>query len=166
MATPEGNKNTKETKKNAKRNKDGLRGIPYTDVVNNKSIMVNDGGNDKDGNPTREGHTRIDSDTLNTLSKAAKELKIRRAVLIRKVLQSFCMYFTESKELGGNPFFNTPKTYEIWLQDRSEVKVLVNEIINMNNTMQENSKSPEVKLLSKQMVTLTKIMNLTHKTVL
>ena len=42
----------------------------------------------------------------------------------------------------------------------------MNEIIKMNNTMQENSKSSEVKLLSQQIVALTKMMNLTHKTVL
>ena len=76
------------------------------------------------------------------------------------------MYYTEAKMLGGNPFFNTSKTYEAWLQERQDVKLLMNEIIKMNNTMQENSKSPEVKLLSQQIVALTKMMNLTHKTVL
>ena len=160
MATPESNAKAAETRKNAKRGKDGLRGVPFKDVVNNKSIMVNDGGD------SREGHTKIDSNTLNALDKAAKELKIGRATLIRNVLKSFCMYFTEAKMLGGNPFFNTSKTYEVWLQERSDVKLLMNEIIKMNNTMQENSKSPEVKLLSQQIVALTKMMNLTHKTVL
>jgi len=158
MATPESLKKTLETNKKIKRNQDGLRGIPELDPVNNASIIV-----DKNG---RKGHTLIDSDTLNVLNKAAKALKIRRAPLIRKILQSFCMYFTEASTLGGNPFFNTPKTYEIWLQERSDVRVLMNEIINMNKTMQENSKSPEVKLISQQMVALTKMMNLTHKTVL
>ena len=158
MATPESLKKTLETNKKIKRNKSGLRGIPELDPVNNASIIV-----DKNG---RKGHTLIDSDTLNVLNKAAKALKIGRAPLIRKILQSFCMYFTEASALGGNPFFNTPKTYEIWLQERSDVRVLMNEIINMNKTMQENSKSPEVKLISQQMVALTKMMNLTHKTVL
>jgi len=158
MATPESLKKTLETNKKIKRNKSGLRGIPELDPVNNKSIII-----DKNG---RKGHTLIDSDTLNALSKAAKALKIGRAPLIRKILQSFCMYFTEASALGDNPFFNTPKTYEIWLQERSDVRVLMNEIINMNKTMQENSKSPEVKLISQQMVALTKMMNLTHKTVL
>jgi len=158
MATPESLKKTLETNKKIKRNKSGLRGIPELDPVNNKSIII-----DKNG---RKGHTLIDSDTLNALSKAAKALKIGRAPLIRKILQSFCMYFTEASAFGGNPFFNTPKTYEIWLQERSDVRVLMNEIINMNKTMQENSKSPEVKLISQQMVALTKMMNLTHKTVL
>ena len=144
------------------RGKRGLRGIPEKDVVNDKSIMVND-GKLKDN---RKGHTRIDSDTLNSLDKAAKDLKLGRSELIRKVIRSFCMYFTESKHLGGNPFFNTPKTYETWLQDRSEVRVLLNDIVNMNNTMQKNSQSAEVKMLSQQMVAMAKMMNLTHKTVL
>jgi hypothetical protein len=144
------------------RGKSGLRGIPEKDVVNDKTIMVND-GKLKDN---RKGHTRIDSDTLNSLDKAAKELKLGRSELIRKVMRSFCMYFTESKQLGGNPFFNTPKTYETWLQDRTEVRVLLNDIINMNDTMQKNSQSSEVKMLSQQMVAMAKMMNLTHKTVL
>ena len=142
------------------RGKGGLRGIPEKDAVNNKSIMVND------GKGSREGHTRIDSDTLNGLDKAAFELKIGRSELIRKVCRSFCMYFTESKMLGGTPFFNTPKTYEMWLHERTQVRELLNEITNLNKEMQENSKSTEVKVMSKQIVALANMMNLTHKTVL
>jgi hypothetical protein len=142
------------------RGKKGLRGIPLKDEVNDKSIMVND------GKGSREGHTRIDRDTLNGLDKAALELKIGRSELIRKVCRSFCMYFTESKMLGGNPFFNTPKTYEMWLHDRTQVRELLNNIDNMNKEMQENSESMEVKTMSKQIVALANIMNLTHKTVL
>ena len=142
------------------RGKGGLRGIPEKDAVNNKSIMVND------GKGSREGHTRIDSDTLNGLDKAAFELKIGRSELIRKVCRSFCMYFTESKMLGGTPFFNTPKTYEMWLHERTQVRELLNEITNLNKEMQENSKSMEVKVMSKQIVALANMMNLTHKTVL
>jgi hypothetical protein len=142
------------------RGKKGLRGIPLKDEVNDKSIMVND------GKGSREGHTRIDRDTLNGLDKAALELKIGRSELIRKVCRSFCMYFTESKMLGGNPFFNTPKTYEMWLHDRTQVRELLNNIDNMNKEMQANSKSSEVKMLSNQIVALANMMNLTHKTVL
>jgi hypothetical protein len=142
------------------RGKPGLRGIPLKDAVNNKSIMVND------GKGSREGHTRIDGDTLKGLDKAALELKIGRSELIRKVCKSFCMYFTESKMLGGTPFFNTPKTYEMWLHDRTHVRELLNDINKMNKEMQEKSQSSEVKMLSKQMVALANMMNLTHKTVL
>ena len=142
------------------RGQPGLRGIPGKDVVNNKSIMVND------GKGSREGHTRIDGDTLKSLDKAAYDLKIGRSELIRKVLQSFCMYFTEAKALGGDQFFNTPKTYEAWLSDRTEVRKMLNDISKMNITMQEKSQSSEVKMLSQQMVALAKMMNLTHKTVL
>ena len=76
------------------------------------------------------------------------------------------MYFTEASALGGNPFFNTPKTYEIWLQERIDVRVMLNDIININKEMQANSQSTEVKLMSKQIVALANMMNLTHKTVL
>ena len=138
----------------------GLRGIPEKDAVNDKSIMVND------GKGSREGHTRIDSDTLNGLDKAAFELKIGRSELIRKVCRSFCMYFTESKMLGGTPFFNTPKTYEMWLHERTQVRELLNEITNLNKEMQANSQSSEVKVMSKQILALASMMNLTHKTVL
>ena len=142
------------------RGKGGLRGIPKKDAVNDKSIMVND------GKGSREGHTRIDRDTLNGLDKAALELKIGRSELIRKVCKSFCMYFTESKMLGGTPFFNTPKTYEEWLHERTQVRELLNDITNLNKEMQANSQSTEVKVMSKQIVALANMMNLTHKTVL
>ena len=142
------------------RGKGGLRGIPEKDPVNDKSIMVND------GKGSREGHTRIDRDTLNGLDKAALELKIGRSELIRKVCKSFCMYFTESKMLGGTPFFNTPKTYEEWLHERTQVRELLNDITNLNKEMQANSQSTEVKVMSKQIVALANMMNLTHKTVL
>tara|TARA_B100000470_G_scaffold45526_1_gene33364 strand:+ start:32 stop:493 length:462 start_codon:yes stop_codon:yes gene_type:complete len=142
------------------RGQGGLRGIPKKDAVNDKSIMVND------GKGSREGHTRIDRDTLNGLDKAALELKIGRSELIRKVCKSFCMYFTESKMLGGTPFFNTPKTYEEWLHERTQVRELLNDITNLNKEMQANSQSTEVKVMSKQIVALANMMNLTHKTVL
>jgi len=142
------------------RGKKGLRGIPLKDEVNDKSIMVND------GKGSREGHTRIDGDTLRVLNKAALEMKIGRSELIRKVCKSFCMYFTEAKMIGGTPFFNTPKTYEAWLHDRIHVRELLNDINKMNKEMQENSESMEVKTMSKQIVALANIMNLTHKTVL
>jgi hypothetical protein len=142
------------------RGKPGLRGIPLKDEVNDKSIMVND------GKGSREGHTRIDGDTLRVLNKAALEMKIGRSELIRKVCKSFCMYFTEAKMIGGTPFFNTPKTYEAWLHDRIHVRELLNDINKMNKEMQENSESMEVKTMSKQIVALANIMNLTHKTVL
>ena len=138
--------------------KGGLRGVPNQDKVNNKSIIV-----DPDG---RKGHTKIDSDTFNVLSKAAKDMRIGRATLIRDVLQSFCMYYMEAKELGGNPFFNTTKTYEVWLQERVEVRKLLNEIVKMNNTMQQNSQSTEVKMLSQMILALTKMMNFTHNKLL
>ena len=142
------------------RGQSGLRGIPKKDAVNDKSIMVND------GKGSREGHTRIDRDTLNGLDKAALELKIGRSELIRNVCKSFCMYFTESKMLGGTPFFNTPKTYEEWLHERTQVRELLNDITNLNKEMQANSQSTEVKVMSKQIVALANMMNLTHKTVL
>ena len=44
--------------------------------------------------------------------------------------------------------------------------MLLNEIIKMNNTMQQNSQSSEVKMLSQMIVALTKMMNLTHNKLL
>ena len=158
MATPESLKNTKKSREKVKRGKGGLRGTPELDNVNNTSIII-----DPDG---RKGHTRIDKNTVEQLIKAANVLKINRSDLTRKVLQSFCMYFAEAKELGGVPFFNTPKTYEAWLQDRTDVRRLLNEITKMNNTMQQNSQSSEVKMLSQMIVALSEMMSLTHKTVL
>ena len=158
MATPESIKKTKETKEKTKTGKGGLRGIPNQDKVNDKSIFLDPGN--------RKGHTKIDSDTIRVLDKAAKEMKMGRSALAREILHSFCQHYTEAKELGGVPFFHSPKTYEIWLQERRDVRILLNEIVKMDNTMQQNSQSSEVKMLSQMIVTLTKMMNLTHNKLL
>ena len=138
--------------------KEGLRGTPAKDLVNNKSIIV-----DPDG---RKGHTKIDSDTYNVLGQAAKEMKMGQATLIREILHSFCMYYKDAKVLGSVSFFHTPKTYETWLAERSDVRVLLGEVVKMNNEIQKNSQSQEVKIMSNMIVSLTNMMNLTHKTVL
>ena len=158
MATPEGIKKAHETKEKTKTGKSGLRGVPHQDKVNDKSIFIDPG--------RRKGHTKIDSDTIRVLDKAAKEMKMGKATLIREALHSFCMYYIEAKEIGGVPFFHSPKTYEVWLQERVEVRTLLNEIIKMNNTMQQNSQSSEVKMLSQMIVALTKMMNYTHNKLL
>lgn len=158
MATPEGIKKAHETKEKTKTGKSGLRGVPFQDKVNDKSIFIDPG--------RRKGHTKIDSDTIRVLDKAAKEMKMGKATLIREALHSFCMHYVEAKEIGGVPFFHSPKTYEVWLQERVEVRKLLNEIIKMNNTMQQNSQSSEVKMLSQMIVALTKMMNYTHNKLL
>ena len=158
MSTPESLKKTKETKEKTKTGKSGLRGVPHQDKVNDKSIFVDPGN--------RKGHTKIDSDTIRVLDKAAKEMKMGKATLVREALHSFCMYYMEAKEIGGVPFFHSPKTYEVWLQERVEVRKLLNEIVKMNNTMQQNSQSSEVKMLSQMIVALTKMMNFTHNKLL
>ena len=158
MATPESNKKTLETREKTKTGKGGLRGIPNQDKVNDKDLII-----DPDG---RKGHFKIDSHTINVLDKSAKEMKMGRSTLAREILHSFCQHYTESKELDGVPFFHSPKTYEVWLQERRDVRMLLNEIIKMNNTMQQNSQSSEVKMLSQMIVALTKMMNFTHNKLL
>ena len=142
----------------AKTGKGGLRGVPQQDLVNDQSLII-----DPDG---RKGHFKIDSNTIRVLDKAALEMKMGRSTLAREILHSFCTHYTEAKELGGVPFFHSPKTYEVWLQERRDVRMLLNEIIKMNNTMQQNSQSSEVKMLSQKIVALTKMMNFTHNKLL
>ena len=158
MATPESIKKMKETREKTKTGKGGLRGVPQQDLVNDQSLII-----DPDG---RKGHFKIDSNTINVIDKAALEMKMGRSALAREILHSFCQHYTEAKELGGVPFFHTPKTYEVWLQERRDVRMLLNEIIKMNNTMQQNSQSSEVKMLSQMIVALTKMMNFTHNKLL
>ena len=142
----------------AKTGKGGLRGVPQQDLVNDQSLII-----DPDG---RKGHFKIDSNTIRVLDKAALEMKMGRSTLAREILHSFCTHYTESKELDGVPFFHSPKTYEVWLQERRDVRMLLNEIVKMNNTMQQNSQSSEVKMLSQMIVALTEMMNLTHNKLL
>lgn len=139
----------------------GKKGTPEIDVTKDVSIYVDEYS--VNGKSVREGHTKIAHQTNNDLKKIAPNLKTSRSALIRMILDSFVKFYNESKALGADNFFEAEKTIDAWLQERSDMKILLNSVLNGNKKMIANSKSPEVILISELITTLAKMVNLNHK---
>jgi len=143
--------------KRNKLNKTGMRGIPKRDKHLDKILYV-------DGKS--EGITRVQNETIKSLTKIAKDMKLSRSEVVRKALESFCKYQEEARVFGKDPFFTTKKTFDMWIFERNQIQELFKELEKMNQTMQENCQSSEVKMLSRQITMLATMINLTHKMIL
>jgi hypothetical protein len=145
--------------------KTGKRGIPKIDKVQNYDFFI-DEYIDETGKKHRIGHATMAHQTNNALNRIAPELKISKSMLIRKCLESFVKYHDEAKAIGGQRFFEAEPVLENWINERSEMAQLLKSMISKDLLMQENTKNPEVLMLSQQLTTLAKMMNLTHKNLL
>ena len=54
----------------------------------------------------------------------------------------------------------------MWIQERNDIDQIFVDIQKLNQTINKNSKSPEVKFLSQQVLLLAKMINVTHKLIL
>ena len=145
--------------------KEGNRGIPQKDKVRNTHIYVGE-YTDEDGVKQRVGHTRIERETNEQLSKLAKIYKKSRTTLIREALESLCKYAKDAREIGGHPFFSAEQMYDGWLQTRNDVHVILKEIEKNNIYLQEKSKSEEVKMMSHQIASVARMINIMHRNVI
>ena len=145
--------------------KTGKRGIPKIDKVQNYDFFI-DEYIDETGKKHRIGHATMAHQTNNALNRIAPELKISKSMLSRKCLESFVKYHDEAKAIGGQRFFEAEPVLENWINERSEMAQLLKSMISKDLLMQENTKNPEVLMLSQQLTTLAKMMNLTHKNLL
>lgn len=143
----------------------GNRGIPQKDKVRNTHIYVGE-YTDEDGVKQRVGHTRIERETNEQLSKLAKIYKKSRTTLIREALESLCKYAKDAKEIGGQPFFSAQQLYDGWLQTRNDVHVLLKEIEKNNATIQTTTTAKEVKMMSHQIASLARMINIMHRNVI
>ena len=134
-----------------------VRGIAQTDEVFNKTLYVDDNPN------SRKGIFKCTDDLVSSLERCAADLKISRSEVIRKALTSFCRYQEDAKAFGKNRFYSTPKTFDMWVTERTDIMNTLLEIQKLNKTITENTKSPEVKFLSQQINLLANMINLTHK---
>ena len=143
----------------------GNRGIPSKDKVRNTHIYVGEFTNE-DGKYERVGHTRIERETNEQLSQLAKLYKKSRTTLIREALESLCKYAKDAKELGGQPFFSAQQLYDGWLQTRNDVHVILKEIEKNNVTIQETTTAKEVKMMSHQISSLARMINIMHRNII
>ena len=144
--------------------KTGKQGIPQKDLVNDVSIYVDEYV--ESGKKYRLGHAKIAHQTNNALNRIAPELKISKSMLTRSILESFVKFYDEAKAVGGERFFEPQVAFDAWLQERYHMKQQLKTILEQNKIMNDNSKSPEIKMLSQQLTTLAKMINLTHKKLL
>ena len=151
--------------KAAKTGRTGKRGIPKVDKTQDYDFFI-DEYVDESGKKQRIGHAKMAHQTNNALTRIAPELKISKSMLIRKCLESFVKYHDEAKAIGGQRFFEAEPVLENWINERSEMAQLLKSMISKDLLMQENTKNPEVLMLSQQLTTLAKMMNLTHKNLL
>ena len=145
--------------------KEGNRGIPQKDKVRNTHIYVGE-YTDENGKHERVGHTRIERETNEQLSKLAKMYKKSRTTLIREALESLCKYASDTKEIGGQPFFSAQQLYDGWLQTRNDVHVLLKEIEKNNATIQATTTAKEVKMMSHQIASLARMINIVHRNII
>ena len=148
-----------------KTGKTGKRGIPKVDKTQDYDFFI-DEYVDEAGKKHRIGHATMAHQTNNALTRIAPELKISKSMLIRKVLESFVKYHDEAKAIGGQRFFEAEPTFEGWINERNDIRMLLKSMISKDLLMQENTKNPEVLMLSQQLTLLAKMINLTHKNLL
>jgi hypothetical protein len=141
--------------------KTGEGGIPQIDKVRDTDIFVAEFY--EDGKKQRLGHAKLCHQMNNSLGRISKGLKVSKSLLIRKILESYIKFFDESKAIGGQTHFDAEKTMNEWISERYDMSICQTEILRMNKMIQSNSKSPEVQLISKQLVVMSKMMNLVHK---
>ena len=154
-----------EHKGKQKTGRSGQRGIKKVDPNLDHDLFVDEYYN-KDGEKVRVGHFRLSHEINNELKKQALELKVSRSELVRQILESFVKFYNESKQLGGSRFFESQKTIDSWISQRNDFMVLIKDIISKNTIIQQQSKSPEVKMLSQQLVVIAQLLNLTNKNIL
>ena len=151
--------------KAVKTGRTGKRGIPKVDKTQDYDFFI-DEYVDESGKKQRIGHATMAHQTNNALTRIAPELKISKSMLIRRVLESFVKYHDEARAIGGQRFFEPEPAFENWINSRNDVTVLLRQITEQDQIMNDNSKSPEIKMLSQQLTTLAKMINLTHKNLL
>ena len=153
------------TKSKEKTGKTGKRGIPKVDKTQDYDFFI-DEYVDESGKKHRIGHATMAHQTNNALTRIAPELKISKSALIRKCLESFVKYHDEAKAIGGQRFFEAEPVFEGWIGERNQISQLLSSMISKDLLMQENTKNPEVLMLSQQLTVLAKMINLTHKNLL
>ena len=129
--------------------KKGKRGISKVDKTQDYDFFI-DEYVDESGKKHRIGHATMAHQTNNALTRIAPELKISKSALIRKCLESFVKYHDEAKAIGGQRFFEAEPVFEGWIGERNQISQLLSSMISKDLLMQENTKNPEVLMLSQQ----------------
>ena len=111
------------------------------------------------------GHYRASEELISELAELAKEMGMSRSGLTRRALESFIQYMNDARALKKITMFNKKATVETWLNERNELREMVDEVSRYANQMQ-SVKTPDekIQLLAAQNNTIARMINLLHKT--
>ena len=111
------------------------------------------------------GHYRASEELISELAELAKEMGMSRSGLTRRALESFIQYMNDARALKKITMFNKKATVETWLNERNELREMVDEVSRYANQMQ-SVKTPDekIQLLAAQNNTMARMINLLHKT--
>ena len=110
------------------------------------------------------GHYRASEELISELAELAKEMGMSRSGLTRRALESFIQYMNDARALKKITMFNKKATVETWLNERNELREMVDEVSRYANQMQ-SVKTPDekIQLLAAQNNTMARMINLLHK---
>ena len=147
-----------------KKGKSGQRGIKQVDRVQDTELFISD-YKDGNGNSVRLGKIRLAHEINNGIKDIAHELSVSKADLVRRLFIDFIKDYKEAKATGAIQKFTPAQTIERYLTSRYEFFQLFNELKKQTKYLEE-SKSPEVKILSRQINIIAQMLNLTNKNVI
>ena len=110
------------------------------------------------------GHYRASEELISELAELAKEMGMSRSGLTRRALESFVQYMNDARALKKITMFNKKATVETWLNERNELREMVDEVSRYANQMQSvNTPDEKIQLLAAQNNTMARMINLLHK---
>ena len=111
------------------------------------------------------GHYRASEELISELAELAKEMGMSRSGLTRRALESFVQYMNDARALKKITMFNKKPTVETWLNERNELREMVDEVSSYANQMQSvNTPDEKIQLVAAQNNTIARMINLLHKT--
>ena len=110
------------------------------------------------------GHYRASEELISELAELAKEMGMSRSGLTRRALESFVQYMNDARMLKKITMFNKKATVETWLNERNDLREMVDEVSRYANQIQ-SAKTPneQMQLISLQINTIARMINLLHK---
>ena len=110
------------------------------------------------------GHYRASEELISELAELAKEMGMSRSGLTRRALESFIQYMNDARALKKITMFNKKATVETWLNERNDLREMVDEVSRYANQIQ-SAKTPDekIQLLAAQNNTMARMINLLHK---
>ena len=110
------------------------------------------------------GHYRAREELISELAELAKEMGMSRSGLTRRALESFVQYMNDARALKKITMFDKKPTVETWLNERNDLREMVDEVSRYGNQIQ-SAKTPDekIQLLAAQNNTIARMINLLHK---